>query len=65
VVGKFTPLPLASSRTVKMGSPVATVGFFESVTEVSAKLKEANTKGRKFEDMVNSADRAAVLVLVY
>ena len=58
-------MPLASSRTVKMGSTVATVGFFESVTEVSAKLKEANPKGRKFEDVVNSADRAAMLVLVY
>ena len=34
-------------------------------TEVSAKLKEANTKERKFEDVVKSAEQAAVLVLVY
>jgi S1-C subfamily serine protease len=41
------------------------LGFLESVPEVSAKLKEANTKGRKFEDVVKSAEQAAVLVLVY
>jgi hypothetical protein len=37
----------------------------ESVPEVSAKLKEPNTKERKFEDMVKDAEQAAVLVLVY
>ncbi len=151
--GKFTPLPVVSSRTVKMGSTVATVGFpnvslqgfalkpakgdiaalsgaqddpryfqisvpvqpgnsggalvdergnvvgvvaaklnvaaavatsgalpenvnyavksslllsfLESVPEVAAKLKEPNTKERKFEDVVKSAEQAAVLVLVY
>jgi TPR repeat protein len=41
------------------------LSFLESVPEVSAKLKEANTKGRKFEDVVKSAEQAAVLVLVY
>ncbi len=41
------------------------LSFLESVPDVSAKLKEPNTKGRKFEDMVKSAEQAAVLVLVY
>ena len=41
------------------------LSFLESVPEVSAKLKEANTKERKFEDVVKDAQRAAVLVLVY
>jgi hypothetical protein len=39
--------------------------FLESVPEVSAKLKEPNTKEQKFEDVVKSAEQAAVLVLVY
>jgi hypothetical protein len=41
------------------------LGFLESMPEVSAKLKEPNTKERKFEDVVKSAEQAAVLVLVY
>ena len=41
------------------------LGFLESLPEVSAKLKEPNTKERKFEDVVKSAEQAAVLVLVY
>jgi S1-C subfamily serine protease len=41
------------------------LGFLESVPEVSAKLQEPNTKQRKFEDVVKSAEQAAVLVLVY
>jgi hypothetical protein len=41
------------------------LSFLESVPEVSAKLQEANTKERKFEDVVKSAEQAAVLVLVY
>ena len=41
------------------------LGFLESVPEVSAKLTEPNTKERKFEDVVKSAEQAAVLVLVY
>jgi hypothetical protein len=32
---------------------------------VATKLKEPNTKDSKFEDVVKSAEKAAVLVLVY
>jgi S1-C subfamily serine protease len=35
------------------------LGFLESVPEVSAKLKEPETKERKFEDVVKSAEQAA------
>ena len=41
------------------------LSFLESVPEVSAKLKEPETKERKFEEIVKSAEQAAVLVLVY
>ena len=41
------------------------LSFLESVPEVSAKLKEPLTAERKFEDVVKSAQDAAVLVLVY
>jgi len=41
------------------------LSFLESVPEVSAKLKEPNTQDEKFEDVVKSAQQAAVLVLVY
>ena len=41
------------------------LSFLESVPEVAAKLKEPSTKDRKFEDVVKSAEKAAVLVLVY
>ena len=41
------------------------LSFLESVPEVSSKLKEPETKERKFEDVVKSAEQAAVLVLVY
>ena len=41
------------------------LGFLESVPDVSAKLKEPVTADRKFEDVVKSAQQAAVLVLVY
>ena len=41
------------------------LGFLESVPELSAKLKEPDQKERKFEDVVKSAEQAAVLVLVY
>ncbi len=41
------------------------LSFLESLPEVSAKLKEPQTKDRKFEDVVKSAEQAAVLVLVY
>ena len=41
------------------------LGFLESVPEVSAKLKEPETKERKFEEVVKAAEQAAALVLVY
>jgi S1-C subfamily serine protease len=41
------------------------LSFLESVPAVSAKLKASSTADRKFEDVVKSAQSAAVLVLVY
>ena len=41
------------------------LSFLESVPEVAAKLKEPAIKERRFEDVVQSAQKAAVLVLVY
>ncbi len=41
------------------------LSFLESVPEVSAKLKEPITKDEAFEEVVKSAQDAAVLVLVY
>ena len=41
------------------------LSFLESVPDVSAKLKEANVKEIKFEEVVERAKQAAVLVLVY
>src|ERR1039458_5531563 len=41
------------------------LSFLESVPAVSAKLKAPVTADRKFEDLVKSAQDAAVLVLVY
>jgi len=41
------------------------LGFLESVPAVSAKLKAQNTADEKFEEVVKSAQDAAVLVLVY
>ena len=41
------------------------LSFLESVPEVSDKLKAPNTADEKFEDVVKSAQDAAVLVLVY
>ncbi len=41
------------------------LSFLESVPAVSAKLKTPVTADRKFEDVVKSAQQAAVLVLVY
>jgi S1-C subfamily serine protease len=41
------------------------LSFLESVPDVANKLKEPETKERKFEDVVKSAEQAAVLVLVY
>jgi S1-C subfamily serine protease len=41
------------------------LGFLESVPEVAARLKEPNAKDIKFDDVVEQAKEAAVLVLVY
>ena len=41
------------------------LSLLESVPDVAAKLKEPNTKDESFEDVVKSAQDAAVLVLVY
>ena len=41
------------------------LSFLESVPEVAAKLKDAHTKDRKFEDVVKAVEQATVLVLVY
>jgi hypothetical protein len=41
------------------------LSFLESVPDVSAKLKAPNTADEKFEEVVKSAQDAAVLVLVY
>ena len=41
------------------------LSFFESVPGVLAKLKEPSTKYEALEDVVKSAQEAAVLVLVY
>ena len=41
------------------------LSFLESVPAVSAKLKSPVAADRKFEDVVKSAQDAAVLVLVY
>jgi hypothetical protein len=43
----------------------ASLPILESVPAVSAKLKAPNTADRKFEEVVKSAQDAAVLVLVY
>jgi hypothetical protein len=41
------------------------LSFLESVPQVSAKLKEPETKDRKPDEVAKSAEQAAVLVLVY
>jgi hypothetical protein len=41
------------------------LGFLESVPEVAAKLKEPRTNDLKFDEVVEEAKKAAVLVLVY
>ena len=41
------------------------LSFLESVPDVDAKLKDPNTKNESFEEVVRSAQDAAVLVLVY
>ncbi len=41
------------------------LSFLESVPDVASKLKAPNMVNEKFEDVVKSAQDAAVLVLVY
>jgi TPR repeat protein len=41
------------------------LSFLESMPEVAARLKDPETKDRRFEDVVRSSEQAAVLVLVY
>jgi hypothetical protein len=41
------------------------LSFLESLPAVTAKLKEPNTRERKFEEVVKEAQEAAALVLVY
>jgi hypothetical protein len=55
-------LPENVNYVVKSSSLLS---FLESLPEVSAKLKAPVTVDRKFEDVVKSAQGAAVLVLVY
>ena len=40
------------------------MGFLESVPDVSARLKEPSSEDCKFEEIVKSAEKAAVLVYV-
>ena len=41
------------------------LGFLESVPDVASKLKEPVSAERKFDEVVQAAQAAAVLVLVY
>src|SRR5262245_2866545 len=41
------------------------LGFLEAVPEVAAKLPEPNTTNIKFDDVVQRAQKASALVLVY
>jgi hypothetical protein len=56
------PLPENFNHVIKSSYLLSVL---ESVPEVSAKLKEPNTKEREFEDIVKDAGQAVVLVLVY
>jgi hypothetical protein len=67
-VGTLAVSPDASGENINyaVNSPdLLGLSFLESVPAVSAKLKSPNTADRKFEDVVKSAQDAAVLVLVY
>ena len=44
---------------------MSTSGALPENVNYAAKLKEPNTRDRKFEDVVKDAEQAAVLVLVY
>ena len=54
-----------SPRRNAVKTRAKTGAFLESVPAVSAKLKAPVTADRKFEEVVKSAQDAAVLVLVY
>ena len=54
-----------ASAALAASPDMSGLSFLESVPEVSAKLKAPVTVDRKFEDVVKSAQDAAVLVLVY
>jgi homospermidine synthase len=41
------------------------LSFLESLPDVASKLKEPSIKDRKFDDVVKSAEKAAVIILVY
>lgn len=41
------------------------LGLLESVPDIAGRLKEPNGKDERFEDVVKSAEQAAVLVMVY
>ena len=60
--GRFAELPENVNYAVKSSYLLS---FLEFVLEVSTKFKEPETKERRFEDVVKSAEQAAVLVLVY
>ena len=47
------------------GQEQSALSFLESAPNAEAKLKTPNTADEKFEDVVKSAQDAAVLVLVY
>ena len=56
---------LDASVALAASPDVSGLSFLESVPAVSAKLKVPVTADRKFEEVVKSAQDAAVLVLVY
>ena len=63
-----TALAMSGSLPEKVNYAVKSsllLSFLESVPDVDAKLKSPNTKDVKFSDVVQSAQDAAVLVLVY
>jgi hypothetical protein len=41
------------------------LGFLESVPDVSNEVEQPNDQEEKFDNVVSSAERAAVLILVY
>ena len=51
----------SAGRAVAMADSLL-LSFLESVPEVAARLREPESKERKFEDVVRSAEQAAVLV---